>query len=623
MGDTMDTPDPLQEDIAGASQYEREANDNEGSTPDDFGGEGDTLMTNGDNTGSVHKPTSGAKYEEPDIPTNYSLFSNPPNLGVMRERLFKLEDPVQLSPLDFDAYFKYVDNIWKKERSHTQQNGDGITTDTYTCRLKKDGTAKANAAKAVPDEQRKRKKVVRGDVDCGMTMKVIYTGGAIPTCTVVHGGKGLKHTHDLDYADEYKRCTGIMDVARREANKGFLASSTFEKMWSEPDKMRDAGGAQFKISDARNVQIPWREANRDTPYKVHTGFSGSRNTIGRRSRASAAAASPKAKLKQTSKSDATVPQLPLSMHIPLGTLQYPDHARLFLEDFMPANVGSGTRPHVTVTYASSLDGRISLKPGVQTAISGPETKAMTHYLRSRHDAILIGVRTAIADNPALNCRLAGVGGYGGPGQERQPRPIIIDPDGRLQVRPDMKILQVVSEGRAKAPWIVVKPSTRLRDDTVKTLKGYGGEYLSISSEPNGRDISWDNIFKALFAEGIKSVMVEGGGVVLSELLKPRHAHLLDSVIVTIAPTFMGKDGTAVSPDPTVDRHGRPIATRLQNVRWQPMGDEDVVMCGRLNQPEPPNNGILSGLEHFANAAGPPQTNGFAPVNGRGPAPGRA
>ena len=285
---------------------------------------------------------------------------------------------------------------------------------------------------------------------------------------------------------------------------------------------------------------------------------------------------------------------------------------------MPSDSESRTRPHVTLTYASSLDGRISLMSGVQTAISGPETKAMTHYLRSRHDAILIGVRTAIADDPALNCRLTGVGGYGGPGQERQPRPIIIDPDGRLQVRPDMNVLRVVAEGRARAPWIVVKPGTRLKDEAVKTLKSYGGEYLSIRTEPNGRDISWANIFRALFAEGIRSVMIEGGGIVLSELLKPQHAYLLDSVVVTMAPVFMGKAGTAVSPDSTFDQHGQPMATRLTNVTWQPMGNEDVVMCGRLQVPPPPTNGMLSGLEHFAKAAPPPNSQangtGFAPVN---------
>jgi len=45
-----------------------------------------------------------------------------------------------------------------------------------------------------------------------------------------------------------------------------------------------------------------------------------------------------------------------------------------------------------------------------------------------------------------------------------------------------------------------------------------------------------------------------------------------------------------------------------------MGDQDVVMCGSLKVPEPPTNGILSGLEHFANAVPQTNGNGFAPIN---------
>jgi 2,5-diamino-6-(ribosylamino)-4(3H)-pyrimidinone 5'-phosphate reductase len=59
---------------------------------------------------------------------------------------------------------------------------------------------------------------------------------------------------------------------------------------------------------------------------------------------------------------------------------------------------------LTLTYAQSLDGQIALSPGTQTALSGQETKAMTHYLRYKHEGILVGVGTAEADDPGLNCR---------------------------------------------------------------------------------------------------------------------------------------------------------------------------------------------------------------------------
>ena len=99
-----------------------------------------------------------------------------------------------------------------------------------------------------------------------------------------------------------------------------------------------------------------------------------------------------------------------------GELVYPEKDRGFLEPYIPApnrQPRDATLPFVTLTFATSLDSALSLAPGAQTALSGPQSKAMTHYLRSRHDGIMVGVGTAIADNPSLNCRIRGIGGYGG------------------------------------------------------------------------------------------------------------------------------------------------------------------------------------------------------------------
>jgi 2,5-diamino-6-(ribosylamino)-4(3H)-pyrimidinone 5'-phosphate reductase len=166
----------------------------------------------------------------------------------------------------------------------------------------------------------------------------------------------------------------------------------------------------------------------------------------------------------------------------------------------------------------------------------------------------------------------------------------------------MKVLKNASEGRGKAPWVVVAPGAMLHPVAVSTLKSHGGEYLMINDyHPQAGGLNWEGIFNVLFREGIKSVMIEGGGIVLSELLKVKYTHLIDSVILTIAPTFFGKAGVPVSPDPTWDTAGRPIATRLRDVRWQPMGDADVVLCAHMGQDRPPN-GILPGIEEFSQAA---------------------
>ncbi|KAJ9606717.1 hypothetical protein H2200_008725 [Cladophialophora chaetospira] len=540
-------------------------------------------------------------------PPDYTVFDNPPNLADLRQRLFALEDPVQLPVTDWHTYFPFVDNVWRKMRTtESQPEAQTVTVEYYACRLRR-ANQKSYTPRPTPEGKQQRKKRTREEKTCAMTMKVVFQPGNM--CTVSRATDGVaKHSHDLDYVDGTKRNTGIMDTARREAAKAFMPASIYWKMWEEPEKMHAAGGKFMKMSDVRNVQYAWRQDHPLIGLMAHKGF-----TLQRARREPPVAPPPPPPEfhppVQPGVFGRLEPFKPEARHEPPAdwdTLQYPPHARGFLEPFAPdpklANVR--TRPHVTLTWASSLDGRISQVPGVPTAISGPETKAMTHYLRSRHDAILVGVATAIADDPALNCRLANPAGYGGLPWEFQPRPIIIDPHARLRIHPEMKVLKRAAEGRGKAPWVVVAPGAMLHPVAVSTLKAFGGEYLMINDyHPAQGGLNWEGIFNVLFREGVKSIMVEGGGVVLSELLRMHRSHLIDSVILTIAPTFFGKAGVMVSPEPSYDHSGRPIATRLRNVKWQPMGEADVVMCGHMTTDVPRvPNGMLPGIEEYSRAA---------------------
>ena len=553
--------------------------------------------------------TAGPSTQPPSTPVNIppgqSIFSNPPSLGLIRQRLFEIEDTIEFSSQDFERYWPFIDNVWIRNRSAATSKDTNAVTELYQCRLRKANDRAPYVPRPTPEGKVGRKKRVRDDVSCEMTLRVIRTEGPTPSYRIVrNAGKEARHSHDLDYVDGAKRNSGIMDTARREGIKGYQPSSTFHRMWAEPEKMLEAGGKFLKISDCRNVTMTWRNENPSVVLKVHEGFA-SRISTGPKPRNTVTPATiPNAPAHQPATPTKVAAQPPV---LPQDTLQYPAHAREFLAPYLPqANDTSTTTPHVTLTYASSLDSRIALAPGLRTALSGPEAKAMTHYLRYRHDAILIGVRTAIADNPALNCRLEGAGGYGGKGWANQPRPIIVDPHARLVIHPDMKMLQMVKLGKAKAPWIIIASKTPPHPVAVRTLKAHGGEYIKVHygyhpGEPAGFD--WASIFAILHNEDIKSVMVEGGGCVLSELLRDQHARLIDSVVVTIAPTFLGKGGVQVCPDPRYDTQGQPIATRLKEVKWQPMGQEDVIMCGKIVKPEPPpaanGNGLLDGIEEFS------------------------
>ncbi|KAL3707104.1 2,5-diamino-6-(ribosylamino)-4(3H)-pyrimidinone 5'-phosphate reductase [Talaromyces marneffei ATCC 18224] len=346
---------------------------------------------------------------------------------------------------------------------------------------------------------------------------------------------------------------------------------------------------------------------------------------------------------------------------PRDTLHFPPSSRPFLDSYLPplpddkdtTKQDELSRPFTTLTFATSLDSSLSLAPGVRTTLSGPQSKAMTHYLRFRHEAILIGVGTAIADDPGLNCRIEGASGYeeqtspppdpaiqalaveassnlelkdltkavdssqASPEQLRpfqnhidrvqmenirqrqaslhQPRPIIIDPNARWEPRESRKIIALVKQGKGKAPFVIISKLTSPPDEARELLEKYGGKYIALdtvtSNNPDDsvdaahQHFDWNVILNVLATkENIKSIMIEGGGSIINSLLsEQRYSALIDSVIVTIAPTWLGQGGVVVSPQRRVDSYGCAIpASRLTDVKWHPFG-EDVVLCGRIKR----------------------------------------
>ncbi|KAL5336169.1 dihydrofolate reductase-like domain-containing protein [Aspergillus crustosus] len=266
----------------------------------------------------------------------------------------------------------------------------------------------------------------------------------------------------------------------------------------------------------------------------------------------------------------------------MDALTFPSSETHFLEPYLPQSKSNNDLPFTTLTFATSLDSSLALSPGTRTVLSGPQSKAMTHYLRSRHDAILIGVGTAVADNPGLNCRIEGVGGYGREGLQGQPRPIVLDPSGRWEFDEESKILVLAGEGRGRAPWVVVRSGVVVLSERRELLERAGGRFISLDvSEGSESGFDWGDLLRCLKREGLGSVMIEGGGSVINSLLEPGFQHLVDSVIVTIAPTWLGRGGVVVSPRRRFDETGTAIAaSRLKDVKWHPFG-EDVVLCGRM------------------------------------------
>ena len=181
------------------------------------------------------------------------------------------------------------------------------------------------------------------------------------------------------------------------------------------------------------------------------------------------------------------------------------------------------RPHVVGKWAMSLDGKIATASGESRWISGEESRRVVHQLRGRMDGILVGVGTALADDPLLTARPPG---------PRTPTRVVLDRAGRLPATS-----QLVRTARDIPTLIALGPAA---DDAV--FRQAGCATIRLDANERGRlDVA------ALLAELGRSrwtnLLVEGGGRVMASFLE---AGLLDELHVFIAPKLIGGAG-APSP----------------------------------------------------------------------------
>jgi GTP cyclohydrolase II len=213
--------------------------------------------------------------------------------------------------------------------------------------------------------------------------------------------------------------------------------------------------------------------------------------------------------------------------------------------------GADGLPYITVAYAQSLDGSIAATPGRMLRLSNSVSQAMTHHLRSRHDAILVGINTVLADDPRLTVRLA---------EGKDPRPVVID--GRLR----MPLRARLMGGPAGGP--IIATSETACPEKEDRLREAGAQIVRLPSGQDGR-LDLGSLMARLRTMQIGSVMVEGGAGILSSFLTAR---LVDQVVITISPRFIG-GLAAVSAGAGSECVLMP---RLRNVRYQSLAGDLIV-----------------------------------------------
>ena len=183
-------------------------------------------------------------------------------------------------------------------------------------------------------------------------------------------------------------------------------------------------------------------------------------------------------------------------------------------------------PFVTLKMAMSIDSRIATKTGDSKWITCEKARYSSHFLRSKHDAILTGIGTVLSDNPILNTRISGL-------ENRSPTRIIMDTKLRLPV--DSQIVSTATEYKT-----IICTTGAAEKSKKKHIESFGLQVVTLTGNKSGR-VSLIETLEFLAAKGINSVLVEGGGILSTEFLR---SDLIDELLVYRAPIVLGGDGRA-------------------------------------------------------------------------------
>jgi diaminohydroxyphosphoribosylaminopyrimidine deaminase/5-amino-6-(5-phosphoribosylamino)uracil reductase len=181
------------------------------------------------------------------------------------------------------------------------------------------------------------------------------------------------------------------------------------------------------------------------------------------------------------------------------------------------------RPMVTLKLASTLDGRIATHDGESQWITGPDARRLAHAMRGRHDAVMVGVGTVLADNPDLTCRIPGF---------RATPTVRIVADSHLRTPLTSRLLSTAAD---IPTWFLLREGTNLaREDAFVDL---GARLFKIPRASIGVDLK--AALTVLGSAGLTRVLVEGGGQLAAALLRD---DLVDRLAWFHAPAIMGGDG---------------------------------------------------------------------------------
>ena len=215
------------------------------------------------------------------------------------------------------------------------------------------------------------------------------------------------------------------------------------------------------------------------------------------------------------------------------------------------------RPHVTLKLALSADRKAGAAGRRPVAITGEAVRARVHRMRAMNDAILIGIGTALADDPQLTCRL--------PGMEKfSPVRVVLDAHLRLPVNGAL-----ATSANATPVWVVTAPEAS--PEAARALHDRGVELLHAPAPAGRLDIA--AVLRLLAERGITRLMVEGGPTVAASFVA---ADLVDEAVLFHSAKALGADGIDALEGLPLDA----LTGKLTSLGREPVGDDSVEFLAR-------------------------------------------
>ena len=200
------------------------------------------------------------------------------------------------------------------------------------------------------------------------------------------------------------------------------------------------------------------------------------------------------------------------------------------------------RPHVILKLAVSADGKAGAPGRKPLAITGEAARERVHLLRAQSDAIMVGIGTALADDPMLTCRLPGMEKYS---------PVRVVLDSALRLPPASRLAR---SARDVPVWVVTGgEASRAAEDA---LLREGVTVLRAAQSDGRLDLA--AVLKLMGARGVTRLMVEGGPTLAAALLA---ADLIDEAVLFQSSKVVGTDGVDALD-------GLPLTALTQSPRLQ-------------------------------------------------------